>query len=138
MSPLTVFLRTLAKSTAIFLGAGAIFLNPSLELSGSRAVTAQKSPAEMAADMLISALKDTDAGVRRQAAHSLGQMRSSRAVPALMDAMKDENGDVRAQAMWALAEAGDRRATPVVASPHPHPMPNPMPRANPHLARHWR
>ena len=30
MSPLTVFLRTLAKSTAIFLGAGVIFLNPSL------------------------------------------------------------------------------------------------------------
>ena len=32
MSPLTVFLRTLAKSTAIFLGAGLIFLNPSLDL----------------------------------------------------------------------------------------------------------
>ena len=32
MSPLTVFIRTLAKSTAIFLGAGLIFLNPSLDL----------------------------------------------------------------------------------------------------------
>ena len=34
MSPLTVFLRTLAKSTAIFLGAGLIFLNPSLDVRG--------------------------------------------------------------------------------------------------------
>ena len=34
MSPLTVFIRTLAKSTAIFLGAGLIFLNPSLEVRG--------------------------------------------------------------------------------------------------------
>ena len=34
MSPLMVFLRTLAKSTAIFLGAGVIFLNPSLEVKG--------------------------------------------------------------------------------------------------------
>ena len=37
MSPLTVFLRTLIKSSAIFLGAGAIFLNPSLDWSASRA-----------------------------------------------------------------------------------------------------
>ena len=28
MSPLTVFIRTLTKSSAIFLGAGVIFLNP--------------------------------------------------------------------------------------------------------------
>ena len=116
MSPLTVFLRTLAKSTAIFLGAGVIFLNPTLDLTGSRAVTAQKSPAEAAADVLIGALKDSDAGVRRQAAHSLGQMRSARAVPALIDAMKDENAEVRAQAMWALAEVEDRRATPAIAA----------------------
>ena len=116
MSPLTVFLRTLAKSTAIFLGAGVIFLNPTLDLVGSRAVTAQKSPAEAAADVLIGALKDSDAGVRRQAAHSLGQMRSARAVPALIDAMKDENAEVRAQAMWALAEVEDRRATPAIAA----------------------
>ena len=37
MSPLTVFIRTLAKSTAIFLGAGLIFLNPSLRLTGHAA-----------------------------------------------------------------------------------------------------
>ena len=43
MSPLTVFLRTLAKSTAIFLGAGAIFLNPSLDLRQPRGHRAEES-----------------------------------------------------------------------------------------------
>ena len=33
MSPLTVFIRTLIKSSAICLGAGFIFLNPSLDWS---------------------------------------------------------------------------------------------------------
>jgi hypothetical protein len=113
MSPLTVFIRTLAKSTAIFLGAGLIFLNPSLEVTGlselkrlstggsigGLGVTAQKSPAEQAVDALIGALKDTDAGVRRQAAHTLGEMHSAQAVPALMEALKDQNAEVRTQAM---------------------------------------
>ena len=31
MSPVTVFFRTLLKSSAIFIGAAAIFLHPSLE-----------------------------------------------------------------------------------------------------------
>ena len=33
MSPLTVFIRTLLKSSAIFIGTTAIFLNPRLEVS---------------------------------------------------------------------------------------------------------
>ena len=102
MSPLTVFLKTLAKSSAIFLGVGLIFLNPSLEWSGSRAVTAQKSPAEAAVDALTAALKDSDAGVRKQATFALGQMKTSRAVPALIEALKDENADVRNAAAGAL------------------------------------
>ena len=65
MSPLTVFIRTLAKSTAIFLGAGLIFINPSLSLTGTRPVTAQKSPAEEATDALIGALKDSDVGRKK-------------------------------------------------------------------------
>src|SRR4051812_48451486 len=118
MSPLTVFLRTLAKTTAIFVGAGLIFLNPSLEVKGlsvtGARVTAQKSPREQAADALVGALKDSDAGVRRQAAHTLGEMRSAQAVPALIDALRDQDADVRAQVMWALAETGDRRATTAI------------------------
>ena len=77
MTPLTVFFRTLLKSSAIFMGAGYIMLHPSLDMrSGTRgAVTAQKSPSEAAIDGLIAALKDSDAGVRRQAAAALGQRR---------------------------------------------------------------
>ena len=66
MSPLTVFLRTLAKSSAVFFGAGFIFLHPSLDWSVSRAVTAQKSATEAAADALVGALKDADVGVRKR------------------------------------------------------------------------
>ena len=44
MSTLTVFLRTLMKTSAIFLGATAVMLHPSLNWSSSRAVTAQQSP----------------------------------------------------------------------------------------------
>ena len=75
MTPLTVFFRTLLKSSAIFIGAGYIMLHPSLDVrSGARsAVTAQKSPSEAATDALIVALKDSDAGVRRQAASAFGE-----------------------------------------------------------------
>ena len=34
MSPITVFVRTLLKSSAIFIGATAIFLHPQLECRG--------------------------------------------------------------------------------------------------------
>ena len=76
-------------------------------------MTAQKSPAEAAIDALIGALKDSDAGVRRQAAHALGQMRSARAVPALIDALKDAERRGPRQAMSALG--GDR----AIAAPPP-------------------
>ena len=75
-------------------------------------MTAQKSPAEAAADALIGALKDSDAGVRRQAAHSLGQMRSARAVPALIDALKDENAEVR-----GAGDVGAGRSRAIAAPP---------------------
>ena len=35
MSPTAVFFRTLLKSSAIFLGAGVIFINPSLDWSAA-------------------------------------------------------------------------------------------------------
>ena len=69
MSTLTVFVRTLMKSSAIFMGAGHMMLHPSLNM---RSGTAARSPRSRArakgADGLIGALKDSDAGVRRQAA----------------------------------------------------------------------
>ena len=90
MTPLAVFVRTLMKTSAIFIGAAAVMLHPSLEWRSSSAptaaphnvglslaglgVTAQQAPAEAAIDALVGALKDADAGVRRQAAAALGEI----------------------------------------------------------------
>ena len=122
MSPLAVFFRTLSRSTAICLGVGFAVVNPSLEWSPGRpnaltpqmrmtGVTAQNSPNERAVDGLIFALKDSDAGVRRQAAIALAGMQSPRAVPGLIEALKDEQTDVRLHAIAALGDLGDARAT---------------------------
>ena len=120
MSPLTVFFRTLIKSSALFLGVGVVFLNPSLDWSarsagGHAGVTAQKSPTEAAVDGLIAALSDSDAGVRRQAAYALGELRSGRAVEGLTRALKDEAVEVRASAISALGEIRDPRAAAAIA-----------------------
>lgn len=84
MSPVDVFVRTLLKSSAIFIGAATIFLNPALEwrtaITGSQApgatrgtaVSAGQAGSEAAIDGLIALLEDTDAGVRKQAAWALG------------------------------------------------------------------
>ena len=117
MTPLTVFYRTLMKSSAVFLGAGWIMLHPSLDWRPASArsaaggwnlagtgVTAQKSPTEAAIDGLVLALKDTDPGVRRQAAAALGQLGSARAVPGLVEALKDAQADVRLRATGAGTE----------------------------------
>src|SRR4051794_15503449 len=100
MSPATVFFRTLLKSSAIFIGAAAIFLHPSLEWRSTAQQTAgtlvgaQQSGSEAAVDALIGALKDSDASVRREAARALSQMNSRRAVPALAAALKDADDEM--------------------------------------------
>jgi hypothetical protein len=67
MSPLAVFVRTLLKSSAIFIGTATIFLHPGLEWRSATQgiVGARQGASEAAVDGLIAALKDTDAGVRR-------------------------------------------------------------------------
>ena len=42
MSPLTVFVRTLMKTSAIFIGATAVFLHPRLDWSASGGARAQR------------------------------------------------------------------------------------------------
>ncbi|MFL5526704.1 MAG: HEAT repeat domain-containing protein, partial [Gemmatimonadaceae bacterium] len=65
---------------------------------------------------LIERLQDEDADVRRAAAHSLGNLKDSRAVPGLIGALKDSDPKVRAAAAEALAEFEDSRAiAPLVA-----------------------
>src|SRR5262245_10380936 len=121
MSPVTVFIKTLLKSSAIFVGATAIVLHPSLEWRTGVArgttgvgVGAQQSGAEAAVDALIAALKDADAGVRRSAAHALAQLNSRRAVPALADAMKGADPEMRSTIVTTLGQLRDARAVPAL------------------------
>src|SRR5580765_6874636 len=123
MTPLAVFVRTLLKTSAVFIGVTTVMLHPSFEwsrasglsTSSTRVVTARQSPAEAAVDALVTALKDTDAGVRRQAAAALGDIGNARAVTGLIDALKDADPDVRQHALSALGEIGDRRAVTAIA-----------------------
>ena len=65
---------------------------------------------------LVTALRDSDAEVRRAAANSLGQLEDKRAVPGLIAALRDDDGEVRQQAAWALGQLEDRRATEPLAA----------------------
>src|SRR6185437_10813323 len=107
MSPFAVFVRTLLKSSAIFVGTAAIFLHPSLEWRATAhpsgvTVGAEQSGSEAAVDGLIAALKDSDAGVRREAVRALSQLNSRRAVPALAAALGNADDDMRAVIVTAL------------------------------------
>jgi beta-lactamase regulating signal transducer with metallopeptidase domain len=59
---------------------------------------------------LIAALRDPDAGVRRAAAHSLGNIENARATEPLVAALRDQDVEVRRSAAWALGNIEDRRA----------------------------
>lgn len=59
---------------------------------------------------LKEALKDTDAGVREQALHSLGMIGGSEAVAVMIEALKDGNPEVREKAAWALGMKGGQAA----------------------------
>ena len=61
---------------------------------------------------LIAALRDSDAGVRRAAAHSLGNLENPRAVEPLVSVLRDNDVEVRRNAVWALGNIEDRRAVP--------------------------
>jgi HEAT repeat protein len=65
---------------------------------------------------LVTALRDSDAEVRRAAAKSLGQLEDKRAVPGLIAALRDGDGEVRQQAAWALGQLEDKRATEPLAA----------------------
>ena len=62
--------------------------------------------AEDAVPALIEALKDNDAGVRRQSAWALGRIgaEAKDAVPALMEALEDNDADVRQESDRAIRQ----------------------------------
>jgi len=61
---------------------------------------------------LIAALRDSDAGVRRAAAHSLGNIENPLAIEPLVAALRDDDIEVRRNVVWALGNIEDRRAVP--------------------------
>lgn len=73
MTPLSFFLRTLRRTSAILLGVTIVLVHPSLRWQG-QAVRAQKSPAAAAVDGLTAALRDDDARVRSAAAAALDEI----------------------------------------------------------------
>lgn len=121
MTPLAVFVRTLMKTSAIFIGATWIVLHPSLDWSSrTTSVTAQMDPREAALAGLRTALADQDPTVRRQAAVALARIHNApigsaladpaqaRSVKALTADLADLNATVRTRAACDLREIGDR------------------------------
>jgi HEAT repeat protein len=92
MSPVTVFFRTLLKSSAIFIGTAAIFLHPSLEWRGNAldrtTVGAQQGARQAAIAALVVALNDPDARVRSTAADALGELRATARIVAVQPMLR--------------------------------------------------
>ena len=104
MTPMAVFIRTLLKTSAIFIGATLVFLHPPLDWSPARTVTAHQSPADAAVDALVGALHDSDRHVRRTAAASLARLANPRSLRALTHAMtSDRDEAVRLHAARGVA-----------------------------------
>src|SRR2546429_62674 len=84
---------------------------------GGRTRTARGSGGEgtTVVNALVSRLKDENAGVRRAAAHSLGQLGDLRAVSPLIVVLADSDGEVRSAAVDALADLEDPRAIGPIA-----------------------
>ena len=61
---------------------------------------------------MIGLLDDEDAGMRSQAAHSLGVMEDGRAVDGLVAALQDDDAAVRSEAVWALGMIESAAAVP--------------------------
>jgi HEAT repeat protein len=76
------------------------------ELRNLRAPVGQKAAASASA--IVAQLSDGDAGVRREAAYTLGHIQDPAGVPALQTALtSDSDAAVRKAAAWALGQIGD-------------------------------
>src|SRR6185295_15384765 len=83
-------------------------------LAKKGAVTGAKQDTTVV-NALIARLKDDNAGVRRAAAHSLGQLGDPRAVQPLITVLADSDAEVRSAAVDALANLEDPRAIGPIA-----------------------
>jgi HEAT repeat protein len=116
MSPLTVFFRTLLKSSAIFIGTAAIFLHPSLEWRGvgdRTIVGAQPGARQAAIAALLVALNDPDTSVRSSAAAALHEIQTP-VLSAATAGLSSPDPAARTRAACTLRELG-REAAPALA-----------------------
>jgi HEAT repeat protein len=116
MSPVTVFFRTLLKSSAIFIGTAAIFLHPSLEWRSAvdrTTVGAQQGARQAAIAALIFALNDPDPRVRATAADALHDIQTT-ALSAAAAGLASPDPAARTRAACKLRELG-REAAPALA-----------------------
>ena len=68
-------------------------------------------------EAFMTALRDTDAEIREQAAHALGTIESDQAVAALSEALRnDASAGVRSQAAWALGMIESDQAVAALAA----------------------
>jgi len=121
MNSAAVFVRTLLRTSAIFIGTTVVFLHPPSDWSAAttaagghpaRTVQAGEAPAENAVTKLIEAIADPVVEVRRQVAASLGTIGNPRALPALRRALNDDEPAVRRAALRAISKierAAERR-----------------------------
>ncbi len=85
--------------------------SPSASIKPQEATARQDTNADTGVvNALIARLEDENADVRSAAAHSLGRLKDSRAVPGLIGALRDSEPKVRVAAAEALAEFEDTRA----------------------------
>jgi len=81
------------------------------------ALKALSSIGKPAVDLLIVALNDKNADIRKNAAEALGEIKDTRAINPLIASLGDEDTNVRKNAAEALGKIGDIRAIePLVAS----------------------
>jgi HEAT repeat protein len=114
MTPLAVFLKTLSRTSAVFIGAVVVFLHPPLDWGSGRSVTAHKGPRQATIDGLSFALRDPDAGVRRAVAKALEAYAvidaQRAAVDDLTSQLSSADADVRTSAACQLRNAGSEAA----------------------------
>jgi HEAT repeat protein len=61
-------------------------------------------------DLLIIALQDNDADIRKKALRALGKTGDTRGIPAIVASLNDENPDIRLESAAALKRIGDKGA----------------------------
>lgn len=110
MTPLSVFFKTLSRTSAVFIGTALVFLHPPLDWGRSKAVTAVKGPRQATIESLSLAMRDPDAGVRRAVAKALEAYAvidaQRAAVAELTKELSSPDPATRARAACGLREAG--------------------------------